>query len=68
MPRNMTSYYATLSDRELRKLEGKKILRGMKIANVGGWFARQERETLRQQIIWIRSELRCRAEQGKLPL
>jgi len=68
MSRNMTSFYATLSDADLRRLEGKKILRGLKIAKDGSWFAIKEKATLRQQILWIRAELRCRAEQQKLPL
>jgi len=68
MGRNMTSYYATLSEFELRRLETKKILRGLKISKDGSWFALKEKATLRQQIIWIRAELRCRKEQQKLPL
>jgi hypothetical protein len=68
MSRNMTSYYSTLSDKDLRRLEGKKILRGMKISKDGSWFALKEKATLRQQILWIRAELRCRTEQQKLLL
>jgi len=66
MMRNMTSYYQTLTDKELRVLESKKILRGMKIAKDGSWFAIKERATLRQQIMWIRAEVACRKDQ--LPL
>jgi len=68
MSRDMTSYYATLSEKDLRRLESKKILRGLKISKDGSWFALKEKATLRQQIMWIRAELRCRAEQQKLPL
>jgi len=68
MARDMTSYYATLSDKDLRRLESKKILRGLKIAKDGSWFAIKEKAKLRQQILWIRAELRCRSEQQKLPL
>jgi len=68
MARDMTSFYATLSEKDLRRLESEKILRGMKIANDQGWWAKQERGILRQQIIWIRAELRARAEQMKLPI
>jgi len=68
MSRNMTSFYATLSDKDLKRLESKKILRGLKISKDGSWFAIKEKATLRQQIIWIRAELRCRAEQQELPL
>jgi len=68
MSRDMTSYYATLSDFDLRKLETKKILRGLKISKDGSWFALKEKATLRQQILWIRAEQRRRKEQQKLPL
>jgi len=68
MSRDMTSFYATLSEKDLRRLESKKILRGLKISKDGSWFALKEKATLRQQIMWIRAELRCRAEQQKLPL
>ena len=68
MSRNMTSYYATLTDKELRALESKKILRGLKISKDGSWFALKEKATLRQQIQWIRAELACRHDQMKLPL
>lgn len=68
MSRDMTSYYSTLNDAELHKLEGKKILRGLKIAKDGSWFALKEKATLRQQIRWIRAELACRHDQMKLPL
>jgi len=68
MSRDMTSYYATLSEADLKRLESKKILRGLKIAKDGSWFALKEKATLRQQIMWIRAELRCRREQQKLPL
>jgi len=68
MARDMTSFYATLSDKDLRRLESKKILRGLNISKDGSWFAIKEKATLRQQIIWIRAELRCREEQQKLPL
>jgi len=68
MSRDMTSYYATLSDFDLHRLESKKILRGLKISKDGSWFALKEKATLRQQILWIRAELRCRKEQQKLPL
>lgn len=64
----MTSFYATLTEKDLKRLEGKKILRGLKISKDGSWFALKEKATLRQQIMWIRAELRCRAEQQKLPL
>lgn len=68
MSRDMTSFYATQTDEQLRKLEGKKILRGLKIAHDASWFALKEKATLRQQIQWIRAELACRREQMKLPL
>lgn len=68
MSRDMTSYYRTLTDEELKKLEGKKILRGLKISKDGSWFALKEKATLRQQIRWIRSELAFRRDQLKMPL
>lgn len=68
MGRDMTSFYATLTEKDLKRLEGKKMLRGLKISKDGSWFAIKEKATLRQQIMWIRAELRCRAEQQKLPL
>lgn len=64
----MTSYYSTLTDADLKRLEGKKILRGLKISKDGSWFALKEKATLRQQIRWIRAELACRHDQFKLPL
>jgi len=68
MSKDMTSFYQTMTTEALRKLEGKKILRGLKISKDGSWFALKEKATLRQQILWIRAELRCRAEQQALPL
>jgi len=64
----MTSFYATLSIADLKRLKGKKMLRGMKISKDGSWFAIKERDTLRQQIRWINAELAAREAQLSLPL
>jgi hypothetical protein len=64
----MTSFYATLTIADLKRLKGKKMLRGMKISKDGSWFAIKERDTLRQQIRWINAELACREAQLQLPL
>jgi len=66
--KDMTSFYKECTDADLKRLLGKKMLRGMKISKDGSWFALIEKATLRQQIIWIRAELACRRDQKKLPL
>jgi len=63
MSKDMTSYYSTMTDYDLRKLRSKKILRGLKISKDGSWFALKEKATLRQQIRWIDAELQCRKDQ-----
>ena len=66
--RDMTSLYATMTEMELKRLLGKKMLRGMKISKDGSWFAIKEKATLRQQIMWIRVELQCRQDQTRFDI
>jgi len=66
--KNMSYLYRTMSERELRTLRSKKILRGLKIAGSESWFDMKEKETLRAQIRMIDSELACRKDQLSLGL
>lgn len=68
MSRDMTSYYANMTEYDLRKLRSKKIMRGLKISKSSSWFDLKEKATLRQQIRWIDAELLCRHDQLALPI
>jgi len=66
--RDMSYLYRTMSERELRMLRSKKILRGLAIAGSESWFNMKEKEALRAQIRMIDAELACRKDQLNLGL
>jgi len=64
--RNMSNVYWGMTDKELRVLRSKKVLKLDKIGGYNSWFARRDRETLAGQIMQIDAVLEARAAQQNL--
>lgn len=59
-------FYRLMTVENLKRLRGKKIMRGQRISGDYSWFANQEKNRLRAQIRAIDAELACREAQGRL--
>jgi len=61
--KNLSLYYQTKTNKQLRVMRSKKVLLLMKQQEDKSWMARRDEQATKQYIIWIDAVLASRSEQ-----